>query len=333
MSACVYKIHLTIKENLAEVFSCQFTTDSTVCCVTCQDGFFRGYNVRSGKEAYRFNCHGFQSARVPVTSLRFRPPTTNNNQTKNVALIACSDGLISHWHVTSGKCLNTIDEKPNEVYAVDFTKNAAYFATAGTDRTIRIYDEATKSFHTELSGGSNPKTAGHSNRIFGLKWVPGDDNLLISAGWDNTVQVWDIRTGGAVRSIFGPYVCGDALDMHKNIILTGSCREHDQLELWDFGSGNKLGGIKWPSYDDTNQNQCQVFTAKFSNSGHHIAAGGSQSPEAHVFEVKSGQPVGGLRGLEKSIYSVHFSHNDGLVAFAGADGTLYLLKQHEPAAL
>lgn len=44
----------------------------------------------------------------------------------------------------------------------------------------------------------------------------------MEGGWDNTVQVWDIRVGYAVRSIYGPHICGDALDMDGNTIVTGS---------------------------------------------------------------------------------------------------------------
>jgi WD40 repeat protein len=40
-------------------------------------------------------------------------------------------------------------------------------------------------------------TPGHSNRIFSVKFDPKDDNTLLSAGWDNTVQVeqWQLQPG------------------------------------------------------------------------------------------------------------------------------------------
>ncbi|OLP92446.1 hypothetical protein AK812_SmicGene25748 [Symbiodinium microadriaticum] len=50
---------------------------------------------------------------------------------------------------------------------------------------------------------------------------------LVSGGWDNTVQYWDLRAGHAVRAIFGPHICGDALDVSADgtQLLTGSCRD------------------------------------------------------------------------------------------------------------
>jgi hypothetical protein len=32
-------------------------------------------------------------------------------------------------------------------------------------------------------------TAGHTNRVFAVKWHPSDINITLSGGWDNTIQV------------------------------------------------------------------------------------------------------------------------------------------------
>ena len=58
-------------------------------------------------------------------------------------------------------------------------------------------------------------------------------------GWDNTVQIWDIREGSAVRSLYGPHICGDALDIVGDEILTGSWRAETQLEVWSLSTGTK----------------------------------------------------------------------------------------------
>ena len=104
-------------------------------------------------------------------------------------LAANADGTICHWHVTSRKCLHTISEENNQVYALDYTPDGSQFATAGKDFAVRVYDEATKSVVSKLaSGWLGAPSAGHSNRIFSLKFVPQDPQLLLSAGWDNTIQ-------------------------------------------------------------------------------------------------------------------------------------------------
>jgi COMPASS component SWD3 len=51
-------------------------------------------------------------------------------------------------------------------------------------------------------GGKN--LPGHSNRIFALKFHNTDPNVLVSGGWDRTIQIYDIREGRTVASMFGP---------------------------------------------------------------------------------------------------------------------------------
>lgn len=31
---------------------------------------------------------------------------------------------------------------------------------------------------------------GHMSRVFAVQYTPGDDNVFLSGGWDDTVQVW-----------------------------------------------------------------------------------------------------------------------------------------------
>ena len=46
-----------------------------------------------------------------------------------------------------------------------------------------------------------------------------------------SAQIWDLRAGHSVRSIFGPYIAGDAVDVHQDVILTGSCRTESVLQV------------------------------------------------------------------------------------------------------
>lgn len=63
---------------------------------------------------------------------------------------------------------------------------------------MRVYDEATKTLQTTLSGGLGYQRVGHSNRVFSLKFCSQDDHMLLSAGWDNTVQVRLLAKQGPV---------------------------------------------------------------------------------------------------------------------------------------
>ena len=53
-----------------------------------------------------------------------------------------------------------------------------------------------------------------------------------------------------IRKIFGPHICGDALDIQalsmsgsSRQILTGSWRKDKTLQIWDYGSGKLLKDV------------------------------------------------------------------------------------------
>lgn len=93
---------------------------------------------------------------------------------------------------------------------------------------------------------------GHSNRIFSIKFHPFDSNILVSGGWDNTVWIYDVRQRGPVGNIYGPHICGEAIDLRQDgfTLLTGSYRQENPLELWDIRKFEKLKDIDWYGFNN-----------------------------------------------------------------------------------
>jgi WD40 repeat protein len=182
-------------------------------------------------------------------------------------------------------------------------------------------------------------TPGHSNRVFSVKFTK-NENVIISGGWDNTIQIWDIREGHAVRSIYGPHICGDALDIVNNDIVSGSWRPKDQLELWDFGSGEKITTVPWSnsSFSSVGQPACMLYTAQFSKEGHgrYIVGGGSGANEARIFDHSNNNAlVGTVTGLLRGVFTSDFSPEENKVAIGGGDSCIRILdiekKHHDDA--
>lgn len=70
------------------------------------------------------------------------------------------------------------------------------------------------------------------------------------------VHIWDIRQATVVGSLIGPKICGDAIDIKGNYILTGAHRLKDQLQLWNLGTQKLVHTFKWDN---------PVFFDLFSN--------------------------------------------------------------------
>ena len=108
-----------------------------------------------------------------------------------------------------GKCLGAmLSEGENQIFALDVRGDGSSFATAGMDGTVRVYDETTHKEKAKLGGtgvgaggagaggGGGNVGGGHTSRVFGLKYALDDSDVMVSGGWDNTLQVWDGRYGG-----------------------------------------------------------------------------------------------------------------------------------------
>eukprot|EP00455_Lapot_gusevi_P046021 TRINITY_DN598_c0_g2_i1.p1 TRINITY_DN598_c0_g2~~TRINITY_DN598_c0_g2_i1.p1 ORF type:complete len:191 (+),score=43.39 TRINITY_DN598_c0_g2_i1:451-1023(+) len=179
-----------------------------------------------------------------------------------------------------------------------------------------------------MAGGTIKATPGHSNRVFCVKFKENDPNLLISGGWDNTIQFWDMRVGHSVRSIYGPHICGDALDINsRDQILAGAWKPDHALQLYDFGSGRLLHEIRWQSglVDNSSYSteNAMLYSAQFSPDGTLIAAGGTGTKDARIFDTTNNyNMLGRVRLGLKGIYSVDFAPNGRKIAIGGGTDTI-----------
>eukprot|EP00388_Colpodella_angusta_P032784 GDKK01027745.1.p1 GENE.GDKK01027745.1~~GDKK01027745.1.p1 ORF type:complete len:451 (+),score=72.01 GDKK01027745.1:28-1353(+) len=304
-----------------EVFSVSFSPDSELLVGTCGNGDIRVWGVDNSREKMTLKAGG--SENYPVMCSRWRPAgvrvSSGYSSTKNVLLSAGGDGRLIHWHVPSAKILSEIWTPHNSLYACDFSCDASKFFSAGKDGVIRAYDEQTKQLISQHSGGREPMAAGHSLTVFAMKCHTTEPNLLVSAGWDNTIQLWDIRAGDqAVNSIRNVEVRGEGLDFSQDgrHLLIANTRSSFGLQMADFNSfaiteniqwGSRRGATPPTSLADSSSSSTQIsvknpplYSAKFSkddNSSMILAGGGGNGlgvdNEALLFDrriIKSTTP-------------------------------------------
>lgn len=88
-----------------------------------------------------------------------------------VVLAANTNGHLFQFLAKTGKQIWHGVEPDNQIFALDYAPDGRYFATAGLDSTIRIYDEETKKTSHNLKGELRQKH-GHSNRVFSVCFKP-----------------------------------------------------------------------------------------------------------------------------------------------------------------
>ena len=117
-------IWITHSDEDAEAFCVRFSPDDTLLAAGCGDGVVRVFHTEDGRLAYKLEAC---ASGLPTTAVRFRP-TSAASKTRNVLLVANSDGTVQHWHVTSSRCLHTITEEDNQVYALDYAVDEGHAA-------------------------------------------------------------------------------------------------------------------------------------------------------------------------------------------------------------
>jgi WD40 repeat protein/serine/threonine protein kinase len=187
-----------------------------------------------------------------------------------------------------------------QVYAVAISPDGKTLASAGSDRTVRLWDLATGTLLHVLTG--------HQHEILTLAYSP-DGKVLASGGRDMTVRLWDAvafrqlhllaEHGGDVSRVsFSPD--GKTL---------ASASNDQTLKLWDVESGRHRrtlpgNGLLW-------------WTA-FSPDGKTLAGTGKRAVQ--LWDAATGWEVGQLSGHTAWVRSVSFHPGGQVLASTGHRG-------------
>ncbi|CAN8032758.1 unnamed protein product [Ixodes persulcatus] len=157
----------------------------------------------------------------------------NQTDSKKVAS-AGADGTCM-IHQVDGTLVQTFHH-PGIVFGCDWNpSNENIVATACEDSLVRI-------FYLSMNGGVPLKTlAGHTSKVFRVKWSPLRDGVLCSTSDDRTIQVWNYTCESAVRILRGhgdftrSVVWSPEL---SHLLLSGSWDA--TIRLWDTRDGSCL---------------------------------------------------------------------------------------------
>ena len=196
-------------------------------------------NENNNKNKNKINPSKFSElSDFPLTCLRWKP------KNKTTLITVTANGLIYEIHSTSLKILQKIEDKGHSLTCVDYSIDGNLFATGGNEKVVKLYDDSTKTIISKLESYKY-NTSGHSNHIFAVKFNPYNENMLFSGGWDNTIMFYDIRAKEVQGYLYGPHICGDAIDIKDNLLLTVSWDKKDQIQIWDLRNMKKDNNFKF----------------------------------------------------------------------------------------
>lgn len=105
----------------------------------------------------------------------------------------CLDSRIRVFDVKTGERVALFQgHAGNTVTDLQFTSDGKILASSGADGTVRVWDVS------DLKNPSQVRVLkAHAGLAFGVAISP-DDRWVVSAGWDEQVRMWDLKTGDAV---------------------------------------------------------------------------------------------------------------------------------------
>lgn len=190
--------------------------------------------VADGGLVQQFVGHG-----AAVSSVAYAP---------NGARVLSGDGsgVALLWDITSGAQVQSFVGHSAAINSVAFApNNSNLVATGSDDQTAKVWNAATgsvvRTFAPVFQNGA--LVAGHSNSVTSVAISP-DGTLLLTGSVDRTAILWELATGGALRTLAGhtDRVTAVAFSPDGTQVLTGS--GDGSARLWTTATGAQVRALR-----------------------------------------------------------------------------------------
>jgi WD40 repeat protein len=157
-------------------------------------------------------------------------------------------------------------------------------------------------------------------RYVGRKPVSPEGKLILSAGEDKTIRIWDAVTGKELRTLTGHDEAVLAVACSPDGKLAASGGDDGMVRLWDLATGRLLASINTAG---TLPQPDPVRFICFSPDGKLLGLGCGNGT-MRVFEAATGKELISMRNHTGSVPGMAFSPDARLLACAREDGTVRL---------
>lgn len=175
------------------------------------------------------------------------------------------------------------------VLSVDFSPTGHLLASAGTDRTIKLWNSDTGHLLQTLQG--------HQSWVWGIGFHP-QGHLLASASYDQTVKVWDVTTGECRQTLQGHNSSVLAVAFSPDGQWLASGGYNQTIKLWEVATGECRHTL--------HAHGNRVWVVAFSPDGQWLASGGDDGT-IQIWDTATGKHEQALARHTDPVLSLMFS--------------------------
>jgi eukaryotic-like serine/threonine-protein kinase len=279
----------------ADVWSLVFSPDGTRLVSASDDCTAQLWDAVTGRPICGPLRH---PGNLRVVSPAFRPDGAR-------LVTASGDGTVCQWDARTGAAVEPpYDRHVGEVWAAVYSPDGEWIASAGADRTIRLWRATGRGDALVLHG--------HTGRVIQLAFST-DGRRLGSVSDDGTARIWEADPRASVPVLRGHtnYVYPVAYSPDGQWIASGSW--DGTMRLWDARTGSGCAVLRHPGV---------VRSLAFSRDSSWLVSGGDGDGRLRFWNVATGMCQKEIQGPGTRIISVAVSPDGILTAAVDWDGNL-----------
>ncbi|KAK0652025.1 TAF5-like protein [Cercophora newfieldiana] len=250
VTACMFTFHNT----LGSVSCMDFSNDHELVALGTMDSYIRVWSLNGkplkssleGEKDLKVNNRKLIGHSGPVYGVSFSDSIGNLDRniyaesggekpdTSSKLLLSCSaDGQVRLWSLEMWTCLCVYKAHDGPVFRVLWGPHGHYFATAGWDKTVRIFAQDHASAQRIM--------VGHDTSISAITWHPNGTYVFSASDeTDKSIRMWSIITGNCVRIFAGHTEHISSLQCAPNGKILASADIGGNIFFWDIEKGGRI---------------------------------------------------------------------------------------------